>query len=213
MFQVCSKSVESTLWKEDEVTSRSPHAKWHQQDLKPTQQARTQSASIRVVVHRHFYTAFLAKSTNRFSGAIVVEVLPCPRGRQFFFRATMRPHLGIYKQLTSSGQKPPTHFHLSQWEFFKVLKGSLTIDFNGVARECTPEDGEVDIKPGTHHVMYGTPGKELDEVEFEISGDGGEGELAMDLGFFENWYGYQEDVFQRGQKLDVIRVLSVCMGL
>ena len=60
--------------------------------------------------------------------------------------------------------------------------------------------------------MYGTPGKELEEVEYEISGDGEEGgELAMDLGFFENWYGYQEDVFQRGQKLDVIQVLSVCM--
>lgn len=35
----------------------------------------------------------------------------------------------------------------------------------------------------------------------------------MALGFFENWYGYQEDVFQRGQKPDVIQVLSVCMGL
>lgn len=126
----------------------------------------------------------------------------------------MRPHLGIYKQLTSTGQKSPTHFHLSQWEFFKVLKGTLTIDFNGVPRECTPEDGEVDIRPGTHHVMYGTLGKELEEVEFEISGDGREGgQLAMDLVFFENWYGYQEDVFQRGQKLDVIQVLSVCTRL
>ena len=122
----------------------------------------------------------------------------------------MRPHLGIYKQLTETGQKPPTHFHTSQWESFRVLKGALTIEFNGVPRHCTPEDQEVLIRPGTHHVMYGTPGKELDEVEFEIAGgDGDEGALAMDLGFFENWYGYQEDVFQRGQKLDVIQVLSV----
>lgn len=60
--------------------------------------------------------------------------------------------------------------------------------------------------------MYGTPGKELDEVAFQISGAEGEGGmLGMDLGFFEIWYGYQEDVFQRGQKLDVIQVLSVCI--
>ena len=58
--------------------------------------------------------------------------------------------------------------------------------------------------------MYGTPSKELDEVTFYISGsEGEEGGLAMDLGFFENWYGYQEDVFQRGQKLDIVQMLSV----
>ncbi len=122
----------------------------------------------------------------------------------------MRPDLGIYKQLTETGRKPPPHFHTSQWESFKVLKGALTIDFDDIPRHCTPEDGEVVISPGTHHVMYNTPGIGLDEVTFQISGGDGEGGLAMDLGFFENWYGYQEDVFQRGQKLDVIQVLSVC---
>ena len=122
----------------------------------------------------------------------------------------MQPHLGIYKKLTESGKKPPTHFHTSQWEYFKVLHGCLTIEFNGTPRHCTVEDGEVAIRPNTHHVQYGTPGKELQEVTFQISGGNGvEGELTMDLGFFENWYGYQEDVFQRGQKLDVIQVLSV----
>ena len=140
----------------------------------------------------------------------MVDVLPCPPGRQFLFEVTIRPQLGIYKQLTETGQKPPTHFHSSQWEFFRILKGALTIDFNGIPRHCTPEDGEVAIRPGMHHVMYGTPRKELDEVTFQISGDKGkEGGLATDLGFFENWYGYQEDVFQRGQKLDIVQVLSV----
>lgn len=66
--------------------------------------------------------------------------------------------------------------HLSQREVFKILRGMLTIEFNGVLRDCTPKDGEVFIRPGTHHVVSGTPGKELEEVEFEISGDGGEGE-------------------------------------
>ncbi|CAD6575409.1 MAG: hypothetical protein ASARMPRED_007219 [Alectoria sarmentosa] len=147
---------------------------------------------------------------GQFSGAIVVTILPCPPNRQFFFRAAMRPHLGIYKQLTESGQKPPTHFHPTQWESFRVLQGSLTIDFDGVPRHCGPGDGEVWIRPGTHHVMYGTPGREGEEVEFEIAGgDVGDGGAGMDLGFFENWYGYQEDVFERGQRMDVVQVLSM----
>ena len=91
-----------------------------------------------------------------------------------------------------------------------MLQGSLTIDFDGVPRHCGPGDGEVWIRPGTHHVMYGTPGREGEEVEFEIAGgDVGDGGAGMDLGFFENWYGYQEDVFERGQRMDVVQVLSV----
>lgn len=57
------------------------------------------------------------------------------------------------------------------------------------------------MRPRMHHIMYGTPGKELEEVKFKMSGGRGEGgDLAKDLGFFENWFGYQEDVFQRGRE-------------
>lgn len=123
----------------------------------------------------------------------------------------MRPKLGIYAKLIEGGKKPPTHFHPYQWEFFRVLRGNLTIDLNGVAKHVTKEDGEIAVRPYTHHVIYGTPGTEMDEVEFVVSASDAEqgSESVLDRAFFENWYGYQEDVFQRGEKLDLIQVLAV----
>ena len=123
----------------------------------------------------------------------------------------MRPNLGIYKKLIEGGKKPPTHFHTGQWEFFRVLRGNLTVDLNGIPTHLTPEDGEIAVPPYTHHVVYGTPGTEANEVEFVVGAtDAGDlGGVVLDQAFYENWYGYQEDVFQRGEKIDIIQVLSV----
>jgi mannose-6-phosphate isomerase-like protein (cupin superfamily) len=124
----------------------------------------------------------------------------------------MRPSRGIYAKLIENGNKPPTHFHPYQWEFFRVLKGNLTIDLNGVPKHVSREDGEVAVPPYTHHVIYGTPGTEMNEVEFVVSASDAKEEdgVILDQAFFENWYGYQEDIFQRGAKVDIIQVLSVC---
>lgn len=148
---------------------------------------------------------------TKFGGAISVGNLPCPPNRQFEFQGVMRPKLGIYAQLIAGGKKPPTHFHPYQWEFFRVLRGNLTIDLNGVPKHLTKEDGEIAVRPYTHHVVYGTPGTEMDEVEFVVSASDAEqdSESTLDQAFFENWYGYQEDVFQRGEKLDLIQVLAM----
>lgn len=125
----------------------------------------------------------------------------------------MRPSLGIYATLIEGGQKPPTHFHPYQWEFFRVLKGNLTIDLNGVPKHITKEDGETAVRPCTHHVVYGTPGTEMNEVEFIVSASDGRQQdgVLLDQAFFENWYGYQEDVFQRGERLDFVQVLAVSL--
>ncbi|KAJ5769071.1 Cupin 2 conserved barrel [Penicillium odoratum] len=150
---------------------------------------------------------------TKFDGAISVRNLPRPADRLFLFHGIMRPSRGIYAKLIATGQKPPTHFHPTQWEFFRVLRGNLTIDINGRPVHRTPADGEMAVAPYTHHVIYGTPGTEMNEVEFEVSGSDlaveDEQGPVMDQSFFENWYGYQEDVFQRGEKLDLIQVLSV----
>ncbi|TAQ84215.1 hypothetical protein B7494_g7458 [Chlorociboria aeruginascens] len=132
-----------------------------------------------------------------------------PPGRQFLFHGFVRPKLGIYAKLIANGQKPPTHFHPTQWESFRLIKGNLTIDFNGVPRHVTKEDGEIWVPPYTHHVFYGTPGTDLNEVEFEVTATDSDANPVVDQAFFENWYGYQEDVFQRGEKLDLIQTL--CM--
>ncbi|CAP92703.1 hypothetical protein EN45_104970 [Penicillium chrysogenum] len=150
---------------------------------------------------------------TKFDGAISVRNLPRPPDRLFLFHGIMRPSRGIYAKLIATGQKPPTHFHPSQWEFFRVLRGNLTIDFNGRAIHRTASDGELAVPPFTHHVIYGTPGTEMNEVEFVVSASDPaaeqQGATVMDQPFFENWYGYQEDVFQRGEKLDFIQVLSM----
>ncbi|EKG10434.1 Cupin RmlC-type [Macrophomina phaseolina MS6] len=139
--------------------------------------------------------------------------LPRAPNRQFAFHGFMRPWLGIYAKLVAGGKKPPTHFHVHQTEFFRVLKGNLSVDINGRRVDLSPADGEYTVPPFTHHVIYGTPGTEHNEVEFEVSAEEKrDGAYAMDQPFFENWYGYQEDVFQRGVKLDFIQVLAVRRG-
>nr|UPX44890.1 hypothetical protein FAC9M19_24 [Penicillium camemberti] len=117
---------------------------------------------------------------TKFDGAISVRNLPRPTDRFFLFHGIMRPSRGIYAKLIATGQKPPTHFHPSQWEFFRVLRGNLTIEFNG----------ELAVPPYTHHVIYGTPGTEMNEVEFIVSASDPaaeeEGATMMDQPFFEN---------------------------
>ena len=123
----------------------------------------------------------------------------------------MRPSRGLYSKLIEGGKKPPTHFHPYQWEFFRVLNGNLTIDLDGVPKHVTKEDGEIAVRPYVHHVIYGTPGTEMNEVEFVVSASDAREEVGviLDQAFFENWYGYQEDVFQRGERIDLIQVLAV----
>ncbi|KAF9731669.1 hypothetical protein PMIN06_007734 [Paraphaeosphaeria minitans] len=147
---------------------------------------------------------------TKFDGAIEMANLPPAPHRQFAFHGFMRPWLGIYAKLIAGGKKPPTHFHVHQTEFFRVLKGNLSVDINGRRVDLTREHGEYSVPPFTHHVVYGTPGTEDNEVEFEVSAEEKrDGQYAMDQPFFENWYGYQEDVFQRGVTLDFIQVLAM----
>ncbi|KAJ6140658.1 hypothetical protein N7497_011551 [Penicillium chrysogenum] len=103
----------------------------------------------------------------------------------------------------TAGQDPLTKFDGAiSWEFFRVLRGNLTIDFNGRAIHRTASDGELAVPPFTHHVIYGTPGTEMNEVEFVVSASDPaaeqQGATVMDQPFFENWYGYQEDMFDAG---------------
>ncbi|KUM57726.1 hypothetical protein ACN42_g9440 [Penicillium freii] len=73
----------------------------------------------------------------------------------------MRPSRGIYTKPIPTGRKPLTsHSHPSQWEFFRVLRGNLTIEFR---------DGELAVPTYTHHVMYWIPRTKMNEIEFVMS--------------------------------------------
>ncbi|MCJ1263391.1 hypothetical protein MMC22_003261 [Lobaria immixta] len=123
-----------------------------------------------------------------FDGAILVGSLPRPPNRQFQFHGFLRSSLGIYAKLTENGQKPPTHFHPYQWEFFRVLKGNLNIDLNGVPKHLTKVDGELAVQPYVHHTVYGRPGTETNEMEFVVSAsDARDAEgVTLDQAFFKN---------------------------
>lgn len=127
--------------------------------------------------------------------------LPRPPNRQFEFHGTMRPSLGIYAQLIANGRKPPTHFHPHQWEFFRVLRGHLTVDLNGVPTHRTASDPELAVAPYTHHVVYGTPGTEKEEVEFVVSASDARDDVkvAMDQAFSRIGMGIRRMCFRGGR--------------
>ncbi|CAI7602154.1 unnamed protein product [Penicillium viridicatum] len=97
----------------------------------------------------------------------------------------MRPSRGIYTKPIPTGRKPLTsHFHPSQWEFFRVLRGNLTIEFR---------DGELAVPTYTHHVMYWIPRTKMNEIEFVMSASDPavdeEGAVVVDQPFLGK-YGY-----------------------
>ena len=129
----------------------------------------------------------------------------------------MRPFKGIYKKHMEAGTKPPLHFHRYQQERFDVIDGDMTVEVDGVKHRYTKNDPVVWVPPYAHHVIYGTPGVVQEEINVIVSsvdmrkGDGLTNN-QLDRLFFENWYGYQEDVFRAGgNKFDTIQVLSVSM--
>src|SRR4051812_11820628 len=89
---------------------------------------------------------------TKFDGAISMNTLPKPADRQFHFHGFMRPWLGIYAKLIEGGKKPPTHFHVGQTEYFRVLKGNLSVDINGKRVDLDRESGWYSVHPYTHHV-------------------------------------------------------------
>ncbi len=78
-----------------------------------------------------------------------------------------------------------------------------------MARVFTEKDGEYALPPGPHHCIYGTPGQEGEVCEFWLGASRSGGVFELDQAFFENWYGYQEDVMLRGVKPDPIQVMCV----
>ena len=92
--------------------------------------------------------------------------------------------------------------------------GDFTLDVDGKQYRVTRDDPVMVISPWQHHCVYGTSGIIQEEVEFvahseDTRGGRGSGQAQLDRMFFENWYGYQEDVFQSRSKFDILQVLAV----
>lgn len=145
----------------------------------------------------------------RFEGAFVVTKHEPQQGRNINFHAIINPRHPRLLELERAGKKPPTHFHPRQWEYFKVVKGALTVEIDGVAHEFTAADGEYALRPGPHHCLYAASEQASTTVEFWLGATPSGAGQQLDQAFFENWYGYQEDVMLRGVWPDPIHM--ICM--
>lgn len=131
------------------------------------------------------------------------------QGRVFAFEVTFQldhPHL-----LRLSAEKPPRHFHPFQAEYIQVLHGRLGVEIGSAgSRELQAADGEVRVPAGTHHRLFPPRRIEGDnQMVFLLAGDDTARALKLDTLFFQNWYGYQDEVLLGGKNFDLIQVLSV----
>jgi len=149
----------------------------------------------------------------KFDEAYEVMIHDPPPGRTFSFECKINVRHPIMVEVERSGQKPPSHFHPHSWEYMKVTSGRLTIEIEGVPKDYAAEDGEVCVPPGVHHCLYTKSEQPTKCVEFWLSARAAEEMPSrLDQVFFENWYGYQEDILLRGVKPDFIQVLSMFDG-
>ena len=94
----------------------------------------------------------------------------------------------------------------------QVLEGRLCLEVEGRERVLELEDGEIRAEPWANHRLYPpATGKGDGEAvtRFLLSGGETKEVYRLDTLFFQNWYGYQDEVVMRGAKVDLIQVLCV----
>ncbi|KAK0636787.1 hypothetical protein B0T17DRAFT_504200 [Bombardia bombarda] len=146
---------------------------------------------------------------HSFDGGVETRIVTHP-GRAFAFEVTFNTANPILVKL--AGQKPPLHFHPYQAEYMEVLAGRLMVEVDGHERVLRPEDGEMCVQPWAHHRLYPpalAPGDRDTRTVFLLSGDETPEVYKLDLVFFTNWYAYQDEVFLRGKRLDLVQVMSM----
>jgi hypothetical protein len=151
----------------------------------------------------------------RFDGAIRVLRVNEPE-RAFYYDVTFfldHPHL----IKLASAEKPPMHFHPYQEEYIKVLDGTLGVEVERTEYKLRPEDGEFLIKPWANHRLYpiidsptgdATPG-DGKTTRFLLSGEKSHEAFQLDDVFFQNWYGYQDEVVMSGKQFDLIQIMNM----
>ena len=103
------------------------------------------------------------------------------------------------------------HIHPHQEEYIEVTEGQLCIDVEGEEKVYSKEDGEITVKPGLNHCLY-PPLDFFDrgaDIKFILSAQSTPLLFRLDTIFFENWYGYQDEVVLGGKPMDIIQVMSV----
>lgn len=93
----------------------------------------------------------------------------------------------------------------------EVIEGSLTVEADGVETTITKESGVFTVKPWTNHRLYPPPVSDEPTTKFILSGTDSEESYKLDGVFFQNWYGYQDQVVLLGESIDLLQVMSVSL--
>ncbi|KAI1486006.1 hypothetical protein F5X96DRAFT_277011 [Biscogniauxia mediterranea] len=169
----------------------------------------------------------IGRTIIAFEGGITVHVITHPRDPSRLFAYEVVFRLSHPRVAAVAARKPPLHFHPWQEEYIEVLEGRLAVEVDGAERVLGPADGEVCVRPWSHHRLYSPQAKgekEKSEGEGEREGEG-EGEktrfllsgqdpapdtlFRLDTVFFENWYAYQDRIVVAGEKPDLVQVMSM----
>ncbi|KAI0814718.1 hypothetical protein GGR55DRAFT_444814 [Xylaria sp. FL0064] len=176
---------------------------------------------------------YVGKVIPAFEGGIITRIIDHPHDSSRAFAYEVTFHLNHPRILAVAAQKPPLHFHPYQEEYVEVLEGRLAVEVEGVEHVLGPSHGEFKLRPWCNHRLYSPvtdvrgqqlPDKEYkDEEEEEEGDDGWDGEktvfllsgqdtdemFRLDTVFFENWYAYQDLVVVKGEKINLVQVMSM----
>ncbi|KAI1347636.1 hypothetical protein F5Y01DRAFT_307368 [Xylaria sp. FL0043] len=143
-----------------------------------------------------------------FNGALTVIERAHPR-RVFALEATF--HIDKLDNSRGFGKdkKPPQHFHPYQEEYVKVLQGTLIVEVEGRAYRLEPGHPEFVVR--RWHQEPDPPhegGAEDRIVRFLLSGKDTEEVFKLDKIFFQNWYGYQNDMAAGKTKFSLMNMFD-----
>ncbi|KAI1767901.1 hypothetical protein GGR53DRAFT_50344 [Hypoxylon sp. FL1150] len=156
---------------------------------------------------------YLGRVITAFEGGITTRVIKHPShpdDRAFAYEVTFL--LRHPRVVAVASQKPPLHFHPHQEEYLQVLEGRIAVEIEGRERVLGPQDGEVAFPPWTNHRLYaplGDDGGDLEVTKFLLSAQNTEELFRLDTVFFENWYAYQDQIVVKGEKVNLLQVMSM----
>lgn len=111
-------------------------------------------------------------------------------------------------------KKPLVHFHANQDEYIQALEGNLGLEVEGKEIVLTSRDPEFRIGAWVNHRSYPLEPPRQDGskvVVFLLSGEPTRSVFQLGTLFFENWYGYQDEMVGAGRPIRFLQVLSVSL--
>lgn len=94
-----------------------------------------------------------------------------------------------------------------------MLEGEMALELEGKEMVLTPEHGEFCVKRWTNHRIYPPASSRTESGPKKAvclaSGEQSALNFQLDFLFFENWYAYQDLLVVKGQKPDLVQIMSV----